>query len=38
MRKECSTDPTTTELWRRMGVNREILGFGDLEERDDSIL
>lgn len=37
-KKECLTGSTATEMPRRMGVNGEVLGFGDLEVSNDSSL
>lgn len=34
----CSSMSTATEMFRRMCVNGEILGFGDLEVNDDPSL
>lgn len=37
-KQECLTGSTATEMVRRMCVNGEVLGFGDLEVSNDSSL
>lgn len=37
-KKECLTGSNATEMLRRMCVNGEVLGFGDLEVSNDSSL